>query len=90
MLYLYGIFIYDNANFIATNGFGFHYMLQIGAFYSVNVADSWHRVQILEIKDLKVLCFYIDTGEEDWHAKTDIYVLDNKYRYVPPQVVICL
>ncbi|XP_026481498.1 tudor domain-containing protein 7A-like [Ctenocephalides felis] len=60
----------------------------VGAYYAVNVTESWYRIQVLEVQDERALCFFIDIGGESWHLQVELYVLDKKFRYVSAQAIL--
>lgn len=65
--------------------------IEMEKIYLVMISECWYRARI-EKKDLtqkRVLCFFIDVGDDDWYPFDQIYVCDPKFVRFPPQA-ICL
>lgn len=63
--------------------------IQASHIYLIALSECWHRVRVDQINEKECLCFFIDTGEEEWHPFDELHVCAKRFLKVPPQAVIC-
>lgn len=59
----------------------------LGAHYVTKYENAWYRVRAIDVENLKVLCFFIDDGDELLILKTDLYQL--KREFATEQAQVC-
>lgn len=62
-----------------------------GEIYLIIISECTNRVRVdhIDAAANRCLCFYIDTGDEEWMATDDLYECKAKFRRLPAQAV-CL
>lgn len=65
--------------------------IQASQIYLITIAECWHRIRVDQLNETEseCLCFFIDTGEEEWHPIHDLYVCASSFMRVPPQAINC-
>lgn len=58
----------------------------LGAHYVTKYENAWYRVRAIEDENLKVLCFFIDDGDELLVLKNDLYQLKREFAMEQAQV----
>ncbi|XP_077287282.1 tudor domain-containing protein 7 tapas [Arctopsyche grandis] len=62
-----------------------------GGWYAIKCEDGWFRTQVLEIDFLNcsIVCFLVDTGDEETHQFSNLYDLPQQFLKVAPQAILC-
>lgn len=74
------LYFHDNA--VPSNN------IVISGWYAIKCEDGWLRARVVDINSTQntVVCFLVDTGDEETHKLGSLYDLPHQFLNVAPQV----